>query len=57
MIAGLRHRLKPCGGAALEIGENQIEDVIAVARENDLAVARRVRDMGGCERVVVLQAG
>jgi release factor glutamine methyltransferase len=47
--------LKPCGGAILELGEEQADLVVSQARGEGLAVARRVRDVGGCERVVVLQ--
>ena len=55
LIADLPRLLRVCGGAVLEIGENQADAVATVAAGAGLAVARRVRDPGGCERVVVLQ--
>jgi release factor glutamine methyltransferase len=54
-IADLPRLLTPCGGAVLELGEEQLESVADAARRSGLAVARRVRDVGGCERVIVLQ--
>ena len=54
-IADLPRLLKPCGGAVLELGEKQAESVASAARGAGLAVARQVRDIGGCERVIVLQ--
>jgi release factor glutamine methyltransferase len=54
-LADLPRLLRVCGGAVLEIGENQADPVTTVAAGAGLAVARRVRDAGGCERVVVLQ--
>jgi len=61
LVRGLLHDLarilRVCGGAVLEIGENQADTVAALAAEADLVVARRVRDLAGCERVVVLQPG
>lgn len=55
LLADLPRILKPCGGAVLELGEDQADAVAELARRHHLAVARRVRDPGGCERVVVLQ--
>ena len=55
LLADLPRLLRVCGGAVLEIGENQVDAVATAAVETGLAVARRVRDTGGCERVVVLQ--
>jgi len=55
LLADLPRLLRVCGGAVLEIGENQADAVATVAAGAGLAVARRVRDIGGCERVVVLQ--
>ena len=55
LLADLPRLLRVCGGAVLEIGENQADAVATVAAGAGLAVARRVRDAGGCERVVVLQ--
>jgi release factor glutamine methyltransferase len=54
-IADLPRLLTPCGGAVLELGEEQVESVAAAARLSGLAVARRVCDVGGCARVIVLQ--
>jgi len=55
LLTDLRRLLRVCGGAILEIGEDQVDAVATVAAGAGLAVARRVRDAGGCERVVVLQ--
>ena len=54
-VADLTRLLTPCGGAVLELGEEQAESVASHARRSGLAVARRTRDIGGCERVIVLQ--
>ncbi len=55
LIDDLPRLLRPCGGAILEIGEDQADAVAALAAAAGLGVARRIRDAGGCERVVVLQ--
>ncbi len=55
LLADLPRLLRPCGGAVLELGEGQVDAVAVIAEEWGLAVARRVRDVGGVERVVVLQ--
>jgi release factor glutamine methyltransferase len=55
LTGDLRRLLRPCGGAVLELGEGQAEAVAAVARAAGLGVARRLRDAGGCERVIVVQ--
>ena len=55
LLADLPRLLRVCGGVVLEIGESQADAVTTVAAGAGLAVARRVRDAGGCERVVVLQ--
>ena len=55
LLADLPRLLRPCGGVVLEVGENQVGPLAHLASEAGLAVARRVRDAGGCERVVVLQ--
>lgn len=57
LLADLGRILKPCGGAILELGEDQADAVAELAHSHRLAVARRVTDPGGCERVVVLQSG
>jgi len=55
LLADLPRLLRVCGGVVLEIGESQADAVTTVAAGAGLAVARRVCDAGGCERVVVLQ--
>ena len=55
LLVDLPRVLRPCGGAVLELGEGQTEMLADLAAQADLAVARRLRDAGGCERVVVLQ--
>jgi release factor glutamine methyltransferase len=55
LVADLGRLLRPCGGAILEIGDNQADGVSDLAAAAGLAVARRLRDPGGAERVVVLQ--
>lgn len=55
LLADLSRLLRPCGGAVLEIGQSQADAVAEVASRAGLAVARRVRDVGGVERVIVLQ--
>jgi release factor glutamine methyltransferase len=55
LLADLPRLLRPCGGAVLELGENQADEVADLASAAGLAVARRVRDVGGCERVVVVE--
>jgi release factor glutamine methyltransferase len=55
LLADLARILRICGGAALEIGEGQVDAVAELANAAGLAVARRVRDVGGVERVIVLQ--
>jgi release factor glutamine methyltransferase len=55
LLSDLSRVLRVCGGAILELGEDQAEAVAAAARADGLNVARRIRDLGGCERVVVLE--
>jgi release factor glutamine methyltransferase len=55
LVSDLGRLLRPCGGAVLELGEGHAGAVTALASTAGLAVARRLRDPGGCERVVVLQ--
>lgn len=55
LLADLPRLLCACGGAILELGEDQADEVARHAERCGLAVARRVRDLSGCERVVVLQ--
>ena len=55
LLSDLLRLLRPCGGAVLEIGEGQADAVAGIASKAGLAVARRVRDVGGGDRVIVLQ--
>ena len=55
LLGDLPRLLVPCGGAILELCEDQADRVAALANSAGLAVARRVRDLSGCERVLVLQ--
>lgn len=55
LLSDLTRLLRPCGGAVLEVGDNQAGAVAEMAAEAGLAVARRLRDPGGCDRVLVLQ--
>jgi len=55
LLADLPRLLRPCGGSIIEVGDNQAGEIADLAAEAGLTVARRVRDVGGCERVVVLQ--
>ena len=55
VINDLPRLLRPCGGAILEIGEDQADAVAGLAATAGLGVARRIKDPGGCDRVVVLQ--
>jgi len=55
LVGDLRRLLRLCGGAVLELGEEQAPAVAELAVAAGLGVARRLRDAGGCERVLVLQ--
>ena len=55
LLTDLPRLLRPCGGAVFELGENQADEVASVADAIGLAVARRVRDACGVERIVVVQ--
>jgi release factor glutamine methyltransferase len=55
LVADLPRLLRPCGGAVLEVGEEQANRVVELAAAAGLAVARRIRDVGGVERVLVLE--
>ncbi len=55
LLADLSRLLRPCGGAILELGEDQADAVGDLAANAGLGVARRLKDPGGCERVLVLQ--
>jgi release factor glutamine methyltransferase len=55
MLGDLGRVLRVCGGAVLEIGDGQAAAVGELADAAGLSVARRLRDVGGSERVVVLQ--
>lgn len=55
LIEDLPRLLRPCGGAILELYEGHADVVAEIAAAAGLGVARRIKDPGGCERVVVLQ--
>lgn len=55
LMSDLARILRKCGAAVLEIGDDQAEAVAELAYDSGLAVARRVRDVGAVERVIVLQ--
>lgn len=55
LIEDLPRLLRPCGGAILELYEGQADKVAELAGSAGLGVARRIKDPGGCERVIVLQ--
>jgi len=55
LLTDLPRLLRPCGGAVFELGENQADEVASAADAVGLAVARRVRDDCGVERIVVVQ--
>ncbi|PWB72630.1 MAG: peptide chain release factor N(5)-glutamine methyltransferase [Holophagae bacterium] len=55
LLGDLWRLLAPGGSAVLELGEDQADAVSTIAGAVGLATVRRVRDLSGCERVVVLQ--
>jgi len=55
LLTDLPRLLASGGSAVLELGEDQADTVAMLAGSLGLAVVRRVRDLSGCERVVVLQ--
>jgi release factor glutamine methyltransferase len=55
VVADLPRVLRLCGAAILELGDDQADAVAALGVQAGLGVARRIRDAGGCERVIVLQ--
>jgi release factor glutamine methyltransferase len=55
LVEDLPRLLRPCGGAVLELFEGQADAVAELAKAAGLGVSRRIKDPGGCERVVVLQ--
>lgn len=55
LLTDVPRLLRPCGGVALEIGEEQADEVAQIAAGCGLALARRVQDLAGCDRVIVLQ--
>jgi release factor glutamine methyltransferase len=55
MLVDLPRILRVCGAAALEIGEGQADAVTELAHDAGLAAARRIRDLGDVERVLVVQ--
>lgn len=57
LLGDLKRLLRVCGGAALEVGNDQADAVAKIAAGEGLNIARRLRDISGCERVLVLQPG
>ncbi len=57
LAADLPRLLASTGRAVLELGEEQAGPVAELAARNGLDVVGRVRDLGGCERVLVLERG
>jgi release factor glutamine methyltransferase len=55
LIDDLPRLLRPCGGGIFELYEGQADVVAEIAATAGLAVARRITDPGGCERIIVLQ--
>jgi release factor glutamine methyltransferase len=55
LLTDLPRLLRPCGGVVLEVGDDQADAAAELAYAAGLAVARRIRDGGGVDRVVVLQ--
>jgi len=55
LLAGLPRLLSPAGVALLELGEGQAEAVAREAAPWGLKVAARIKDLGGCERIVELR--
>ena len=55
LVSDLSRILRRCGGAVLEIGDDQADAVAAAADQAGLAVARRIRDVADTERVIVFQ--
>lgn len=54
LMADLPRLLRPSGRAVLEVGENQAGAVCSLAQAAGLDQSRRITDLGGCERVLVL---
>jgi release factor glutamine methyltransferase len=55
LLTDLPRIVRKCGAAVLEIGDGQAEAVAEIAYANGVAVARRVQDIGGVDRIMVLQ--
>lgn len=59
LVRRLLHRLPdllaPGGRALLELGENQVAEVIRFTEESDLVLDNTVRDLGGCARVALVR--
>ncbi len=55
LIADLNRILAPGGSCLLELAEGQADAVEALAVKNGLCPAGRRRDIGGCDRVVILE--
>jgi release factor glutamine methyltransferase len=57
LLSDMKRILRFCGAAALEIGDDQADAVAGIAAGEGLNIARRLRDVLGSERVLVLQPG
>jgi release factor glutamine methyltransferase len=57
LLADAPRLLAPGGFLALELGEGQAETVVTAAVAFGLEELRRVRDLGGCDRVLLLRRG
>jgi release factor glutamine methyltransferase len=57
LVADVPRILRPGGVLALELGEGQAEAVAATAGRLGLQELQRVRDLGGCDRVLLLRRG
>ncbi|NOZ79889.1 MAG: peptide chain release factor N(5)-glutamine methyltransferase [Acidobacteria bacterium] len=55
LVRDLSRLLVPGGWAILELGEDQARSTAGCARRAGLAPVRTVRDLGGCERVLLLR--
>ncbi len=56
LLSDLGRLLAPGGFCALELGENQAATVVSIAQPLGLEEWVRIVDLGGCERVLILQS-
>jgi release factor glutamine methyltransferase len=56
LLEVLPDRLVPGGRVLLELGEDQADQVAARAASKGLAEERRIADLGGCDRILLLRA-